>query len=171
MKNKKLFVIGILALALIAVLAGLVWHMTHYVMVDFTFYAKNAKSLDLREEEISLAHFDKLHRQLPDCEIRWSVPFQETFYDSSITELTVEKLTETDIERMAYFTQLEKLNAQMCTDYPQLLQAREAYPELEMSYQIPLGGGLYEQDTVTVELGSFAEEEFALLPCLPKLET
>lgn len=171
MKNKKLLTIAVLALLLVAVLAGLVWHMTHYTMVDFKFYAKDAASLDLREEDISLEHFDKLHRQLPDCEIRWNVPFQDGFQDSSIAELTVDKLTEDDVQRLEYFKGLEKLDAQNCTEYALLLNVRTIYPELEMLYNIPLGGELYDQDTVTVELASFAEEEIALLPSLTKLET
>lgn len=170
-KNKKLLVIALLALLLVAVLVGLVWHMNHYKMVDFKFYPKDAQALDLREEEITVKHFDKLRRQLPGCEIRWNVPFQDTYYDSEITELTVNHLTETDLKRLAYFEKLKVLDARSCTDYSLLLNLRTGRPDLNMLYNIPLDGTSYDQDSASVELSGLTAEELSLLPCLTKLDT
>ena len=141
-KNKKLLVIVLLALLLVAVLVGLVWHMNHYKMVDFKFYPKDAQALDLREEEITVKHFDKLRRQLPGCEIRWNVPFQDTYYDSEITELTVTHLTETDLKRLAYF---EKLKTRLKSQGIILGKEKEAEGCIVLrpksAHQIVLGDG------------------------------
>lgn len=171
MKHKKLLTIALVAVLFVALLVGLIWHMNHYKMVDFKFYPKDAETLDLREEDISVEHYDRLCRQLPGCEIRWNVPFQDTYYDSYVTELTVKNLSEADVRRLDYFVRLETLNAESCTDYPQILDARIRYPELDMRYQIPLGGKTYPQDASSVEVGAVTAEELSLLPCLTRLDT
>ena len=105
---KKVFVVLILVIMLAALAAGLVWNITHYWMVDFRFYSKQAQSLDLRGQDISLSHYDKLHSRLPDCDIRWDIPFQGAVYPDDTTELTVTALSEEDVAALGYFSALQK---------------------------------------------------------------
>jgi len=170
-KKKLIWVMSVLALLLMALVIGMIWCVNNYVMVDMEFYPKDAESLDLRQEEIALDHYDKLQRKLPDCRIRWNVPFQDGWYDSEIPELTVTTFSDADVRRLAYFPELKTLTADNCTEYALLLEAQETYPELQVRYFVPLGGERYPQDTVTLELSSFAREELSLLPGLAKLDT
>lgn len=167
--KKKFAVAGIMALVLAGLVIGLVWHMNHYVFVDMKFYPKDAALLDLREEELSISRYEKLHRQLPGCEILWNVPFQDGLYESDITELTVTELTDADLDRLDYFPQLETLHAEGCTDYTRLTALRERRPELKLLYKVTLSGQSYGQDASQVTLSGITAEELALLPCLPQL--
>ena len=171
MKNKKLLIIGLVALVLVAAVVGLVWFMSQYEMVDLKFYPKDAEVLDLREEEITLEHYDALHKQLPDCKIQWNVPFQDTYFDSGIEELTVDHLTEEDLSRLAYFAELKVLHAENCKDYALLLQLRNSRPELDLRYQVMIDGEVYTQDATSIQVAALSEDHLALLPCLTELDT
>ena len=170
MNKKKLLIVILLALFAV-LLAAAIWCVSQYAIVELKFYPKDAEILDLRQEEITPEHFDKLRQKMPECEILWNVPFQNGYQDSSITELTLTSLTETDIGQLAYFPDLKTVYAENCTDYPQLLSLRQSNPALDLRYNVPLDGTDYPQDSLTVKLTAITEEELALLPCLPQLET
>lgn len=168
--KKKLLVVLLLVLLFGAVAAGLGYHSRHYVMVEFTFYPKDAQKLDLREEDISIRHFRKLSRRLPECEILWNVPFQDTAYSSDTRKITITGLTEKDIGVLDYLTELETVQAMECTDYFQLLALREHRPELTVRYQVQLGEGKYACTAQEALLKGVAVEEVAYLSCLPELK-
>ena len=170
--KKKMLVACLLAmLVLISVAIGLVWHMQHYRMVDFKFYPKDAQSLDLRGEEVSIKHFNKLSRSFPDCEILWDVPFQDALYSSNTDTLTVQTLTSGDVEMLDYFPQLQTLHAEDCTDYSLLLALMTRRPELQVYYQLTLDGKTYDQNAQSIRLNGVTAEELALLPCLRQLKS
>lgn len=168
--KKKLAVFALLFVLLAAVAVGLVWHMNHYVMVDFRFYSRDTQVLDLRGEAVSISRYEKLHRQLPGCRILWNVPFQQEQYPNDTRELTVTVLSEEDVTRLAYFPELQTLDARQCGDYAQLMKVMKLYPQLQLNYQIPINGQLYAQDTQTLQLDNISGEDLALLPVLPQLQ-
>lgn len=57
--KKKVLMVLVILLLLGSVAAGLVWNLTHYVAVDFRFYPRDAKILDLRGETISVSQLRK----------------------------------------------------------------------------------------------------------------
>ena len=168
---KKVFVVLILVIMLAALAAGLVWNITHYWMVDFRFYSKQAQSLDLRGQDISLSHYDKLHSRLPDCDIRWDIPFQGAVYPDDTTELTVTALSEEDVAALGYFSALQKVDAQGCKDYPQLLAAQDRYPEVNITFDVEINGTGYRYDTKEINLTGITQDELGLLPYLRQLST
>ena len=108
MNGKKKVCVGlILAVLLIAVAAGVVWFLTHFYLVDFHFYPKDVAALDLRGQEITAEHYDKLQSKMPACQIRWDIPFQGTTYPDDTTELTVRTLTQEDLIAMFHFIHLD----------------------------------------------------------------
>lgn len=171
MNKKVIWILAAVALLLAALVVGMLWFVNNYAVVDMQFYPRDAQVLDLREQEISQEHFDKLHRKLPDCQIRWNVMFQNALCDSASTELTVEQLTDADVRLLKYFPKLKTLDAGNCEDYSQLMAARAAYPELAIIYNVTLGGEKYPQDAKTVELSAVTQEEIARLACLTELDT
>ena len=172
MSGKKIMVMIILILVIFSVVAaGMAWHMQHYQMVDFRFYPRDAVSLDLREESISIKHYDKLTRYKPECKILWNVPFQDSAFPNDSTELTVSSLTDQDVDTLSYFPQLKTLHAEKCTDYDKLLEISDRYPELELYFNIELNGQKYPQDAKQIKLTAITQEELALLPCFRNLET
>ena len=168
---KRILVIVLLACVLLSVAAGLVWHMHHYVMVDFQFYPKDAQILDLRQEEISHKQYSRLSRQLPNTRILWNVEFQNMLYSSDITELAVSTLSEQDVDHLAFFERLKVLDASQCTAYDQLIRVKKMYPQLQVTYRIPIAGQFYPQDAQLIEISNITENELSLLPYLTQLET
>ena len=57
-----------------AAAAGIV--ALRYHIVDAKLYPKDATVLDLREESVKPKQIDKIREKMPDCEIRWNIPFQ-----------------------------------------------------------------------------------------------
>lgn len=169
--KKKLALLWLLIILLAVAAVGLVWYLFHYILIDFRSYPKSAQVLDLRGEEITVEHYETLHARLPDCVIYWDVPFQDTVYSNDITELTLTTLTEEDVERMDYFTSLQVVQAEQCTDYAQLLALQQRRPELEINYTLTLSGQSFSRSASSITVSSIAQEEIALLACLPQLET
>ncbi|MGN0977488.1 MAG: hypothetical protein ACI4PH_05475 [Faecousia sp.] len=169
--TKKLWVV-VLVLALIAVLAaGALWCVSHYVVMNFRFYPKNAQALDLRDEDISLEDYQKLCSRLPGCEIQWNVPFQGRRYPDNTRELTITSLSDADVKTLDYLTELETVNAEQCTDYTQLLALQKRRPEVEVNFSVTLGGVSFDPDTTKITVDRISAEEISLLECLKSLKT
>ena len=102
---------NVMIIALVAVLAlavaALLFVVLRYHIVDFKLYPKDAAVLDLTGETISVSHYEKLHKVLPECEIHWDVPFQGKTVSSDTAEVTVTELTEEDVAALAYLPRLE----------------------------------------------------------------
>jgi len=169
--GKKKFLALLLFLTILAVsAAGVVWHLQHYCIVDMKFYSRDAVVLDLREETISISHYEKLKDQLPDCRIFWNVPFQGNAYPQNIRELTVENLTREDISVLSYFEELETVDARQCRDYPVLRDLSLVFPELRIQYVVEICGKTYEPDARTVYVEGITEDELSRLEYLPELK-
>lgn len=168
--KKILLMILLILTVLLSAVSGLFWHMRHYVLIDGQFYPKGVQQLDLRDQEISIRHYEKILRRMPGCEVFWNVPFQEAAVPFDTEELTVSVLTERDIRTMQYFTCLETVHAEGCTDYESLLELQRQRPELKVAYNVRLGMETYSAEAEQIELTSVTAEDLALLPYLPNLK-
>lgn len=153
-KKKKGGAVKILTLFLALMLLvnvgilGYLWYQNNHIFVDGKAYEIHVRSLDLREEEISFAHFDSLHAQLPECEILWNVPFQNGKQSSDTVQLQITGLTQADIDVMkVYFPELRMVDASGCRDYEMLELLQAQLPDVEVKYSIDLGGKEYAPDT------------------------
>lgn len=172
MRKPIKILILVLVLALLGTgVFGFLWVKNNYVLIDKTFYSKDLQVLDLRAENISVGQYQKFHSKLPNCQILWNIPFQDTAYPHDSTELTVTELSVKDVRDLAHFQQLKVLNAQQCTDYAQLLSAAENYPELQVLYQVTIDGTAYPQDAKLLQVENFSAADLSLLQALPQLET
>ena len=116
MKKVLLWILVILLLAA-AACGGWWWYQETHIFVENAVYAKDSEVLDLRGTGISKEHFDTVHAQLPDCRILWDVPFQGKTLSSDTTAITLETLTEADLEMLSYFPDLNAVNALGCSEY------------------------------------------------------
>ena len=139
--KKKILMVLVILLILSSLAAGVAWHRNHYYVIDFQMYARDAQVLDLRGQEIEPAHYDKLRKKMPDCEIIWSVPFQGSRIPHDTRELTVSTLAEEDVAAMAYLTDLETVDATACRDYDALRTLENSRPELKVEYDLVFGDG------------------------------
>ena len=172
-KNKKGLVIalGAVALVMTAVVGAFAWTAVRYHIVDGRLYPKDLQSLDLRGQEIRVNHYRKLSEKLPECDIRWDIPFQEGFLADDAREVTVTTLTAKDVERLDYAEELQVVHAEDCRDYDTLAQLRHRRPELDVRYNVAFSAGSFAWNLDTLLLSSVAEEDIHLLQYLPNLKT
>ena len=87
-EKKLLILVLILALVLAALVVGVrMWseyrYQNDHIFVEDAVYRKDAASLDLRGTGISLAHYETVRQQLPNCVIAWELPFQGGCVDAA----------------------------------------------------------------------------------------
>ena len=169
MKKTLITILVVLALVLalgIAGAVGFIWYRDNHVFVDGDAYDITLRSLDLTGEDISVAYYEELKAKLPDCQIKWMVPFQGNKYPNDLEGLQVSSLTVEEIEYIAkYFPNLEKLIANQDNhQYDMLAVAEAALPECDVQYSVNLGHAGHVRDhkseTVHLEFQDFAEEAY-----------
>lgn len=168
MKKKKTALLIAAAVLLAAAIFIAVYCSTH-VFVGGNAYKKAAASLDLCGRPITFEEFDQLTASLPDCTIRWDVPFQSGSIPSDTREITVTGLVNGDIVSLSYFPELEAVHAEGCTDYPQIMELIRQYPDLKVDYTVMIDGTPYPQDAGSITISGITDEEIALLSYLPVL--
>ena len=148
------------------------WYQQTHVFVEDAVYEKDAASLDLRGSGISVSHYEQLRAQMPECHIRWDVPFREGFVADDAREITVTALTEADIQRLDYLTALETVDATACTDYEMLLALQDHRPEVTVHYQVTIGGEVYDEQTQVLKFQGEADIPALVenLPWLPRVQ-
>ena len=169
--NKKILIFLAAAVLTALIALGTVLYLITHVVIDFHSYPRNAQVLDLREEEISVEHYEKLRAQMPGCEIHWNIPFQGGLYPEDTETLKVTALSQEDLRALGCFTQLKTLDAAGCADYENLLAFQENNPQVEVRFEITLSGQTYSNDQTKVELAGLSREEVPLLDCFRDLKT
>lgn len=167
MKKKGIL---LLTIALALALAVVIGVFSANVVVGGRMYPKNTKKLDLRGQNVSAAEYETLRQKLPGCEVKWDVPLSSGVYPEETEILTLSSLTEADVEAMAYFPKLNTVEAEGCSDYLQLQQLQERYPQLAVHYSVSIGGEKYPLNTTVIAVKDLAEEDIVNLRYLPELE-
>ena len=167
--KKKLLALLLCVLILAATALGLIWHKQHYEMIDLKFYPKNTDILDLRGEKISISHYEKIRRRLDVKEIYWDIPLQGKAYPQDIQTLTLMELKEADLKAIGYFTDLKTVDARGCEEFDLLQKLKKTNPQLQVQYEVSIGGRKYPQDAVSVRADGMRPGEPELLQYLPDL--
>lgn len=110
--------------------------------------------LDLRGNPVSIEQYDALAAALPDCEILWSVPVGSERVESGAASA---ELSCTASELDAALAYLPKLNDVKFTPadanaYASLVAFAADHPRMKVRWDVPLGGEVFPQDTVSVDL-------------------
>lgn len=159
-------------LALLGILLAAGWFLSTYAIVEGTLYRKDTVSLDLRGQEISVSHYEKLKEKLPNAQIAWNVPFQGGILSEDSKELTVTELTAEDARVLAeHLPMLRRVNAEECGDYDSLLWLKQQRPGVQVSYRVPLNGQNYASTAIRVTLSGISPEDMDRLQYLPLLKT
>ena len=108
----------------------------------------------------------------PQCDVQWMVPFQGGFISDDVENLEISTLSQEDISDLQYFTSLKSIDANACTDLDIIMELYKQYPDLDVQWQVPIGGTSYAQDSVDLEIADAdATELSAQLQYLPQLKT
>lgn len=171
--NKKGLIIALSAVVLLMAVVVGIFAVTaiRYHIVDAKLYAKDLTTLDLRGQEIRVNHYRKLAEKMPDCDIRWDIPFQDGILADDAREITVTSLTAKDVERLDYAENLQTVYAEECRDYDALTQLRHRRPELDVRYNIAFSAGTFSWNLDTLLLNRVTEDDVQLLQYLPNLKT
>lgn len=160
-KNKLVTVLVVILLIVVLIFGGILgflYYRNTHVFVEKTPYPIRATELDLREKDISFAHFDELHSLLPDCKVTWNVPFQNGLVSSDSQSISISSLTQKDIDLLkVYFPNLKTVDASACTDYSILEALKLQMPEIDVKYTVSLGSKSFAPDTreLTLESGDY----------------
>jgi uncharacterized protein YjbI with pentapeptide repeats len=137
-------------------------------------YFTRLTSLDLTAADVTAAQFDAVHAAYPAVAVRWSIPIGAARYASDAESITLSDFETSELSLFDYFTALRSADGRACTCYDALLTLREAYPELELTWQVPLRGTEYLQDAaeIAVDNASVTPEELAeSLRYLPNVQS
>lgn len=152
--------IAIILVAVLLIVAGLLgyraWYRNTHVFVEGTAYEKDLTELDLRGTGVSIAYYGQARQLLPDCRIRYDLPFQGAFYPDDTTELTISSLSAEEVELLDYLPALKTVNADGCTDYEQMLALQVRRPDCDVHYVVMIDGEAYGEDTTRM---SFQNEQ------------
>ena len=167
MEKKKLVLIGIVVIALAALLGAGMFFSTH-VFVGGGFFPKDAAELDLTGRDVSVKQYQQLCEQFPDAEIRWEVPFQGSRYPLDTTSITVTSLTEEEAESLTFLPNLKQVDGSQCPDIDALRHLQNILPDCFVLYMID--GVPSDAQQLTVKDADISKLE-QLLPQLPNLQS
>lgn len=171
----KKFLCTMLAILLVFALSaaggyGYAWYRCNHVFVDGEAYPLDLAELDVREKEISLEEYVTLKASLPNCDIRWNVPFQGSSFDSKSEILTIGSLTEEEVYQMAsLFANLKTLDASQCQDYEMIRLFQTVRPDCVVVSTVSLGPKTVDAETTELLLVNGDYEFDALMNNLQHL--
>lgn len=123
MRNKGMIgtiLATILVITLAVILAVSYFLLKNYVILGGQLFPKNQETLDLRGQAITTEEYEILGWKIPRTNIIWSVPMAGNYFDSSSTEITVTRFSDSDVGCLRYFPNLKTVDASSCTDYAAL---------------------------------------------------
>ncbi len=110
------------------------------------------EKVDLRDSVLTVEDFEALAARSAAEEILWNVPISGSYYDSGAESIMLDKLAEDEVPYFAYFSNLKTVEAGKCRDHRALAALEKAYPELEVHWNIHLGGRQWSRDEKEVDL-------------------
>ena len=190
MKHRKHKITLILLLLVILLCAAALFLCSRLVLIDGKVCAVNAETLDLsgrpltqpeklsrlqqlqqldlRGTGISAQTCRKIRQMLPHCDVLWEVPFREQYLPEDTGYIALADPTSADVEQLALFPALETIDVTACTDYQEILQLRERFPQCRILYRLTLEDTQLTQDTTELTLRDSASIA-AALACAPQL--
>ena len=114
MGKKKIIVSACAVLLAAAAVLSLI--ASRYLLVNRRLYPKDAQTLDLRGQAITLELYEELTEKLPNADIQFDVSFQGSVLDGNSTEVQIDTLTAGDAELLASLPKLRNVRGDNCRD-------------------------------------------------------
>ena len=114
----------------------------------------NLRQLDARDTGMTVEQYEWLARELPGCKILWDIPVQGKSYDQNTAELYVEMLTESEVDALQYFSDLQLVDVGNWEDYSRIQAMQQKYPECTVRYRIRIGDEWWDSDVVSMILNN-----------------
>lgn len=133
-------------------------------------YMKGLTDLDLREIDLSDTDIAFLRESLPGCNIKWSVCIGGMFYDADSLSITLTDAPADQLDRLAWFEQLESVDANACAAYHKLSELAAGDRSYSLDWHVVLGGASYSPDITELTLANIPAEEIERLTCFSSLK-
>lgn len=121
----------------------------------------NLQELNVTNTGLTAEGYEALKAALPSCKILWSVPFQGSFYPEETTALTVSRISKADIDTLKYFPELQTVDALACRDFAMLDALKDAYPQLQVLWQLDVGSQQLSEGATELTLGDGTVEQLS----------
>lgn len=169
---KKKTRIGILAAALVLLVAAGVFVGVNYTLVSGKLVSRRAETIDLRGKKITAKQLTKARKKLPDAHILWDIAIGGKTFDSESENIVTADFTAGDIPAFARLENLASADVSACSDISAILALRAALPEVRVFWTVPLAGESFDGDSENIIVPNASEEELrAALVRLPELKT
>ena len=149
---------GILIALIAAVVISLVYIAMNYTFVMGTLYPKG-EPIDLRGKKVSVRKYNEVAQRHPDDLVLWDVPIGEGSFDCLSTAISVGDFSEKEVENFSYLSALRSVDARASSSTEAIKALIRSYPELDVSWNIPIGAGRYDNKAEEIALGDFTAEE------------
>ena len=171
MRSSKTRIWWVIAALVFLLAAAAVWFFCSYSVSDGRLIARKTDVIDLRSEDISAQEAEALAAKYSDKTVLWDVPLSGGSRPSSEESLSLSSLSADDIPLFACFPNLKSIDASGCTDYEALLALRSAYPALDLTAFVTVGGKAVPMDAQRAVLRADTPlaELLETLPFLPEL--
>ena len=169
---KKKTRIGILAAALVLLVAAGVFVGVNYTLVSGKLVSRHAETIDLRGKNITAKQLTKARKKLPDAHIFWDIAIGGKTFDGESENNVTADFTAGDIPAFARLENLASADVSACSDISAILALRAALPEVRVFWTVPLAGESFDGDSENIIVPDASEEELrAALVRLPELKT
>lgn len=169
---KKKTRIGILAAALVLLVAAGVFVGVNYTLVSGKLVSRRAETIDLRGKNITAKQLTKAREKLPDAHIFWDIVIGSKTFDGESENIVTADFTAGDIPAFARLENLASADVSACSDISAILALRAALPEVRVFWTVPLAGESFDGDSENIIVPDASEEELrAALVRLPELKT
>ncbi len=140
------------------------------VEIDGISYDLESTAITL-PQGTSIDHYEAVKAALPNCEISWLVPFQDSYLDPNTDRITVNSLTEEDVALLSYFPNLKTLDAGGCADPSVAFRLQQENEDLKVIYNVNICGKTYPYNTVKLSLKEPEVSQLEGLKMLPNLKS
>ena len=140
--------------------AAAVIALQRYMLVGGRFYPRHEAALDITDRAVTAESYEKLRAELPECAIRWNVPFGTSYFASDSESVTLPALAESELPLLEYFTALRELDITAIDADPAFFESVRAHAgDAHVRWRIPIGNERYESDSESIRLAAFEEDE------------
>ena len=168
---KVVLVVLCAALVLSLIALAVMFFLENNLIYHGKVYPKKQDVLDLTGEALTYDDYTYLSQQLEETRIIWNAPLSDGAVSSDHTAITITKLTKNDLQLLTTFEDLQEVDGSQCMDYPEMMLLQQQKPSCVVSYRVPIGGVVYQQNAKAVETPNLDREQLAMLAYLPQLET
>lgn len=166
---KTILIILVLLIA-VAGVVGFIYFEKNYVLVQGNVYPRG-ENIDMRDKDVSLADYELLKKQYPDYTFLWNVPIGGKSYDCLSKSISIGNFGADEIATFAYFTDLETVDATKADCYSNIMKLIDAYPGLEVKWNMKLGENTYSSDSTEIVISPDTDPDgiIKLLSYFPNL--